>query len=148
MYECSECDEAFANKSNYNRHLAKSHPDETDGEEEEDYTDSESMSSEEEVESDESMDSNEDDEEIDIWEQMYYECDEESEISITDVYKDKILFLRAMKKDSIHKAVMQTLQRVRDEEDMDFAEALDYAIEKRRFLIYRQANVYGEKMKQ
>ena len=130
MYECSECDKAFANKSNYNRHLAKSYPDETDGEEEEDYTDSESMSSEEEVESDESMDSNEDDEEVDIWEQMYYECDEDSEISITDVYKDKILFLRSMKKDSIHKAVMQTLQRVRDEEDMDFTEALDYAIRK------------------
>ena len=147
MYECSECDKAFANKSNYNRHLAKSHPEETDGEEE-DYTDRKSMSSKEEVESDESMDSDEDDEEIDIREQMYYECDEESGISITDVYKDKILFLRAMKKDSIHKAVMQTLQRVRDEEDMDFAEALDYAIEKRRFLIYRQANVYGEKMKQ
>ena len=33
---------------------------------------------------------------------------------------------------------METLKRARDEEGMDFPEALDYAINKRSFLIKRQ----------
>ena len=133
MYGCDDCEKTFSTKSNYNRHVAKAHPEESEEEEDEDYSDSESMSND-----DDSDDSEQGDEEtIDIWETMFNEF-EESGLSINEIYKHKILFLRAMKKDKTHKAIMQTLQRVRDEEDMDFEEALDFAIEKRRFLIHRQ----------
>ena len=146
MYECDDCEKTFTTKSNYNRHVAKAHPEESEEEEDEDYSDSESMSNDDD--SDDSEQSQDDEETIDIWETMFNEC-EETGLSINDIYKYKILFLRAMKKDETHKAIMQTLQRVRDEEDMDFEEALDFAIEKRRFLIHRQINQFSNnKMKE
>ena len=139
MYECDDCEKTFSTKSNYNRHVAKAHPEES--EEEESNTDSESMTSDEEEES------QGDEETFNIWETMFDEC-EENGLSIHEIYKYKILFLRAMKKDKTHKSVMQTLQKVRDEEDMDFEEALDFAVEKRRFLINRQIPLSNEEMKE
>ena len=53
-----------------------------------------------------------------------------------------------MKKDRTHDSVMQTLHRVKDEEDMDFEEALEYAIEKRRFLIQRRVKLSEDRMKE
>ena len=43
-----------------------------------------------------------------------------------------------MKRDEIHQAVMRTVERAQEEEEMDFLEALDFAIYKRKFLLRRQ----------
>lgn len=147
MYECSDCEKTFANKSNYNRHVARLHPKESE-DEEIDHSDDESMTTDEEVDSDDSESSEDEDEtRIDIWDKLIEEC-QESGLSIGDAYKERILFLRAMKKDRVHDSVMQTLHRVRDEEDMDFEEALEYAIEKRRYLIQRRVKISEDKMKE
>ena len=57
---------------------------------------------------------------------------------MSEVYKNKVLFSRALKKDKTHQAIMKTLRNYQEEEDeMDFLEALSLAIDKRRFLIKR-----------
>ena len=42
-----------------------------------------------------------------------------------------------MKLDTVHVNVMKTLRRFIDEDDMDFDEAADSAVEKRKFLLNR-----------
>ena len=76
MYECSDCEKTFANKSNYNRHVARLHAKESEDEEEA-YSDDETMSSDETVDSDTSEESEDDDEtRVDIWEKLIEECQE------------------------------------------------------------------------
>ena len=38
------------------------------------------------------------------------------------------------------KAVIKTLEKAKDDEEMDFAEAFNYAVDKRKFIVYRSAN--------
>lgn len=61
--------------------------------------------------------------------------------AVRELYKDKIIFMREMRADPIHKKVMDTVRRLRDEEDYDYEEALDYALEKRKFLINRNISL-------
>ena len=134
---CEICGKEFANKSNLNRHIAVKHHDESETEEEE-LTD-------EEMENDES-DSDESGDEIQsssrydthlIWSIMGEESAGTGS-SLSEVYKNKVLFSRALKKDKTHQAIMKTLRNYQEEEDeMDFVEALSLAIDKRRFLIKR-----------
>ena len=149
MYNCSECDKAFANKSNYNRHRIKFHSEYSDGGTGAD-SESESILSEEDDGGEESTTiaaAADDEREVDVWGEMYAEFrGGENDMSITDVYKEKVLFLRAMKKDSTHKSIMQTLRKVQDEDGMDFEEALDYAVDKRKFLIHRQIKIYEDNL--
>ena len=42
-----------------------------------------------------------------------------------------------MKLDTVHRKVMKTLERFVDEDDMDFDEAAESAVEKRKFLLNR-----------
>ena len=142
MYNCSECDKAFANKSNYNRHRTKFHSEySSDGGTGED-SESESILSEDDNEGGEESTTIA---EVNVWGAMHAEYrGGENDMSITDVYKEKVLFLRAMKKDPTHKSIMETLRKVKDEDGMDFEEALDYAVDKRKFLIYRQIKMYED----
>jgi len=59
--------------------------------------------------------------------------------SLLDAYKNNVIFTRRLKNDKTHRAVMETVKRAMDEDDMDFEEALDYAINKRQHLISRQS---------
>ena len=56
--------------------------------------------------------------------------------------------MKELKGSKFHDSVMQNFHRVRDEEDMDFEEALEYAIEKRRFLIQRRVKLSEDRMKE
>ena len=70
----------------------------------------------------------------DVWEYIVQES-KNRKIDVTEAYKEIVIMMKAIKKDKTHKAVMQTLENVKDSENMDFIEALDYAVHKRRFLI-------------
>ena len=127
---CSECSKTFHNKSNLNRHKATMH--------------SENEEEEEEMDSDnDSEDESENEEEdnawiIDIWDVIRNKA-ESTNRSLKKVYKDYVLLVKSFKHDEIHQKVMETVKRAQDEDEMDFLEALEYAISKRTFLINRQA---------
>ena len=120
------------------------HQREEEVEEESDFSEeeqsmSETASSDEEEESD--LDSNNGSHTtIDIW-KLTTDESEYRELSIAELYKEKVLFSKSLKKDNTHKAIMHTLQKAQEEEDMDFNEALDYAVDKRKFLIQRKIPV-------
>ena len=143
MFECKECNKIFANKSNLNRHSRRFHDDLSSSEEEEEIE--QTMDSvNDENDDDLSMNESEEDEQVDdrndknVWEYIVQES-KNREIDITEVYKEYVIMMKAIKKDKTHQAVMQTLENVKDSENMDFFEALDYAVHKRRFLINRHA---------
>ena len=128
MYDCEECHKSFSNKSNLNRHWKMTHREE-ETDEESDY--SEQESEEEEEGSDNESFS------IDIWKLIVDESIYR-ERSIIELYKEKVLFSKSLKKDDTHSSIMHTLMKAQEEEDMDFHEALDYAVDKRKFLIQRK----------
>ena len=52
-------------------------------------------------------------------------------------YLERLKWTHRMKLDTIHRKVMKTLERFVDEDDMDFDEAAESAVEKRKFLLNR-----------
>ena len=107
---------------------------------EEDYQSS--SSGEEEI--DETYDSDEDEDiqedyGINIWHHLHNES-ERRQTHLIFLYKELVLLSKALKRDEIHQAVMRTVERAQEEEEMDFLEALDFAIDKRKFLLRRQRN--------
>ena len=50
------------------------------------------------------------------------------------------MFCRSLRRDEMYQAVLKTLEKAKDDEGMDFSEALDYAVDKRKFLIYKSAD--------
>ena len=141
MYECEECEKTYANKSNLNRHRNSMHPPSSDNDDDSDFESVIDESTDNDSVDDESMDEDDDSNEIEkdielIWKPILEESNASGE-SVLEVYKMKVKFCRQLKKNSTHKAVMATLKRAKEDEDMDFEEALDYAVDKRKFLITR-----------
>ena len=140
MYDCEECQKSFSNKSNLNRHWKKRHGEE-EWVEDIDYSEEETMEeADESEEEDEEKRSDEESTTMNIWELIVNESIYR-ERSITELYKEKVLFSKFLKKDDTHKSIMHTLKKAQEEEDMDFHEALNYAVDKRKFLIQRKMPV-------
>ena len=122
MVVCKECEGHFHNKSNLNRHIQAFHPDiyESDASEEEDMIS--------DAESEDSL-------KVDVWPII-------KAINEKDVlrgFKHFVILCRSFKKEEAYQAVNNTVTKAQQDDDMDFEEALDYAIERRKFLIYRSA---------
>ena len=130
MVVCEKCGKHFANKSNLNRHASSIH-----GEDESDNDKTSDNETENEEYSDDEV-VNDDNENCipSVWLDMKHQA-AELNMSILELYKDKIMFYNQLKRTPIHRAVMKTLQRVQSEDDMSYYEALEYAIDKRKFLI-------------
>ena len=107
-------------------HSKRSHIEDTDMSDDKNYSSDE----EEELSKDEEIS-------IDIWNYLHNE-EVIKEVPITTLYKQLVLISKALKQDEIHQAAMHTVTKAREEEEMDFREALDYAIDKRKFLIQRR----------
>ena len=154
MAYCIQCRRHFANRSNLNRHLKLFHNGNlsTPKASKEEYIDvseddddvssngSQAMDDDDDDSSETSeTEDNTDDEDVDeheIWLTMKEESGQ-LDMNIVDFYKAKVLFCRELKRNRIHQAIMETLNRARNEEDMSFSEALSYAVDKRKFLIYQ-----------
>ena len=54
-----------------------------------------------------------------------------------EAFKRNVKFCSSFKNDETYRKIKETIERVKTEDDMDFEEALDYAVNKRRFLIRR-----------
>jgi len=156
-FQCEECDKVYVSKSNLNRHIKRFHNDDDDLPSEDD--DLPSEDEEEEEEQNESMDEiseevDEDDHQSEenigdvdgeenviendsgVWE-FIARNSEEPQNDISNAYKELVIMMKALQRSSTHRSVMKTLQKVKHEEGMDYMEALDYAVYKRRFLINR-----------
>ena len=61
---------------------------------------------------------------IDIWNYLHNEKIIK-EVLVTTLYKQMILLSKALKQDDTHQAILHTVQKAREEEDMDFRKAFD-----------------------
>jgi len=142
MAICSECGMHFHNKSNLNRHMKAMHAqaaqDEESEDDVEDDADVESIVEEDEPASDNEQPSS-DEEEVDVWKVITNEADDDDG-GVLESFKRNVMFCRALKLDETYQAVINTLEKAKVDEEMGFAEALDYAVDKRKFLINRSAN--------
>ena len=71
---------------------------------------------------------------VDVWKQMRDEADS-TDTNFLDIYKDNVTFAKSLAQDETHKKVMETFKKAQTEDDMDFLEALDFAVDRRKFLI-------------
>ena len=60
------------------------------------------------------------------------------------LYKNSLLWYRSLKKDPTHKAVMETAEKLRNEDDFDYEESIESAISSRKFLLNRQISSDAE----
>ena len=55
-------------------------------------------------------------------------------------FKQNVIFCQSLSRDETYQAVLKTLEKAKDDEEMDFSEALDYTVDKRKLLIYKSAD--------
>ncbi len=53
------------------------------------------------------------------------------------IYLERLKWTHRIKRDALHREVMKTLRRLINEDDMDFDEVAESAVEKRKFLLNR-----------
>ena len=134
---CKKIEKQFHNKSNLNRHVKAVH---VEGEESEEETDKEI---DEEPESfdggNDEVSSDDDEPKINVWTTILDEA-RDSNIGVLESFKQNVMFCRSLRQDETYQAVLKTLEKAKDDEEMDFSEVLDYAVDKRKFLIYKSAD--------
>ena len=134
---CKECDKQFHNQSNLNHHAKAVHAESEESEEE---ADEEMDEAAEPFDGGSDAESSDDDEPgIDVWSTILDEA-RGSNISVLESFKQNVMFCRSLRRDETYQAVLKTLEKAKDDEEMDFSEALDYAVDKRKFLIYKSAD--------
>ena len=57
---------------------------------------------------------------------------------LTNLYKNKVFELERLKRDPIHKKIMTTKRKFEEDEEYDSDEALEAAIESRKYLMFRE----------
>ena len=63
---------------------------------------------------------------------------------LTDRYKNIVYKLRVVRKDPVHRKIMDTKRRLQEDDGYDSDEALDAAVDLRKYLIYRACNFRDE----
>ena len=134
MVRCQYCEKVFQNKSNLNRHARIQHAEEVN---EDNLSDnSPDTQSENEIENayDDGNSTDSDGEEIDVWRVILKEAHRDNE-SYLQAFKNNVKFCRSFDNDITVQTVIKTMDKGIEDEDMNFDEALDYATDKRKFLI-------------
>ena len=75
-------------------------------------------------------------------EMAYEELKPKYRSSLVSKYQDLVALGSALRKDPVLKKVMSTAHRLRDEENYDEKEAMQYAVKKRRYLLERKLDEY------
>ena len=111
-----------------------------ESEESEEETDEEMDEAPESIDGGSDADFSDDDEPgINVWNTILDDA-RDSNISVLESFKQNVMFRRFLRRDDTYQAVLKTLEKAKEDEEMDFSEALDYAVDKRKFLIYKSAD--------
>ena len=86
-----------------------------------------------------------DDEEVDVWKVITDEADDDDG-GVLEAFKRNVLFCRSLKRDETYKAVIS--KKCEKRKWYGLWEALEYAVDKRKFLINRSANEANEVQKE
>ncbi len=132
QYKCDHCEFSSKFKSNVKRHEEEMHEESSEESESDDEIEAES-----DHDDDETVNTEEDLPLGNVWPSMRREVDKDE--NILQVFRRKFLYNRSFENDAVVTAVIATMQKAQKEDGMDMQEALDYAIEKRKYLIIRQA---------
>ena len=62
--------------------------------------------------------------------------------TLEDIYVERLSWIQEMERDPVHKKVMQTKREFMENDDFDPQEALEAAIDKRKFLIRKHLKEY------
>ena len=123
MYTCQQCPERFEYPSELNQHTLEEHPKRSKMEDEEsdDFSEDENQGGEPR---------------ISVWGVIVNSIGERGN-DLLETFKWYILFAREFQQDATVKKVYDTIERAEDEEEMDWDEAVQHAVEKRKFLIQK-----------
>ena len=75
-------------------------------------------------------------------EMAYEELKPKYRSTLVTKYQDLVALGSALRKDPIHKKVISTAHRLKEDEDYDEEEAMQYAVKKRRYLLERKLDEY------
>ena len=149
MNKCIICEKSFYNQSNLTRHKKTKHSNEDstiDSDQnssktnESETSQSEDMHSTDACESSSSEEGEEEEEEredTDIWRLIAKEAQDNDDGDFLQTFIRNVIFCRRFKDDKTFKQIKDTIQKAQDKFNMDFHEALEYAVDKRKFLIKR-----------
>ena len=155
---CAECGKTFTRPWNLKRHKMSSH---NEAEEQDNHMNDEDTrgdDTESEMTEEEQDQEEEEEESYDVWEDIREQTLSatggdvklsEERLSalrreLTDRYKNIVHKLREVRKDPVHKKIMNTKRRLEEDEGYDSEEALDAAVDLRKYLIYRACNFRDE----
>jgi len=158
IFKCDVCDKEFNRQWNLERHKLLHQTTESDTDRvvnrEVKFVDEEEEEEEEENASDKEQ------KEPDDYNGFWYELGErvldgrDSAQAINELsklrrnllsrYKSKVLELEGLRADPVHKKIMSTKRKLEEEDDFDSDEALEAAIDHRKFLVYKAARFYEE----
>ena len=62
---------------------------------------------------------------------------------LEDIYMERLMWMKQLKNDPVHKKIMQTRDAFMDSDDFDPEEATEAAVDKRKFLIKRLLKDYS-----
>ena len=151
---CNLCEKNFSSISNLDRHKRTIHKVDDEYEnnvdEDQDEYDDDMGSAVEEDENDiedtesdteSTEDSSDDDDEVDVWATIDKNADglegDELKEQLMESMKTYINLCRSLKKDSTARAILKALKRAQDDDEMKYSEALDHAIDRRKFLLLK-----------
>ena len=75
--------------------------------------------------------------------QAYFSILPKLQKELENIYMERVLWMRQLKKDPVHKKIMHTKDALMENDDFDPEEAMEAAIDKRKFLIKRLLKDHG-----
>ena len=76
-------------------------------------------------------------------EKAYYNILHTFQKNLESIYMERLLWMKQLKNDPVHKKIMQTKDAFIDNDDFDPEEAMEAAVDKRKFLIKRLLKDYS-----
>ena len=144
---CIECNKYFQNKSNLNRHIKLRHGLDDDDDSKSSDNESEKQTDVADESSNDGSDASSDDtlssdeSEVDVWADIAENAKDDGDV--VGAFKRAVDYSHSLYHDKTYKKIKLTMDKAKEDDDMKYNEALDYAADKRKFLIARAVRKAG-----